>query len=80
MINSSSEEFATAGFYPFARWIEAQGVSQVTGWRWRNRKWIEAVDISGRWYVTPAGVERFQERAARGEFAKAIRPPSGKSR
>lgn len=59
----------------FDRWISSLGRSQITGWRWRRRGWIETVNIAGRLYVQRDEIDRFNARAARGEFAKAATVP-----
>ncbi len=56
---------------PWAEWLREAGVGPVTGWRWRKRGWITPVNISGRLYVAAEEMERFEKRAAAGEFATA---------
>jgi hypothetical protein len=55
---------------PLDRWLEAIDKTSATGWRWRQRGWIETVNIAGRVYITRDEIERFEERAANGEFSK----------
>lgn len=53
----------------FYHWLQEIGVARITGWRWRKRKFIETVNISGRLYVTQAAIDNFERRATSGEFA-----------
>lgn len=53
---------------PFHTFLAGMGRTSVTGWRWRRRGWINTVSIAGRLYVTQAELQRFSERAQRGEF------------
>jgi len=53
------------------------GVTPITIWRWVQRGWLSAVNVAGRPYITSESRARFDERAAKGEFAK---PPSGAAR
>jgi len=57
------------GLTPFHAFLTGLGRTSVTGWRWRRRGWITTVSIAGRLYVTQAEIQRFSERAQRGEFA-----------
>ena len=53
------------------------GVVPSTAWRWTKRGWLEKpINIGGRQYLTVAMIHRFLERAARGEFASVIKPPT----
>jgi len=58
----------------FSRWLETIPVSSTTGWRWIKRGWIRPINIAGRLYLTRSEIDRFQARAASGEFARG---PSG---
>jgi len=52
------------------------GVVPSTVRRWINQSWLdEPLDIGGRKYFTNDMLRRFKERAARGEFAGACKPP-----
>jgi hypothetical protein len=55
------------------------GISDVTLWRWKNRGWIQMVNIGGRLYVTSESIAAFDRRATSGEFAKAPRGAARKS-
>ena len=47
-----------------------------TAWRWIQRGWLdEPLNVGGRKYLTAEMVQRFKERAARGEFAGGVNPP-----
>jgi hypothetical protein len=54
----------------YAHWLASIPVSSTTGWRWVRDGRIQPINIAGRLYVTRAEIERFQARAAAGEFAK----------
>jgi hypothetical protein len=56
-----------------------RGVGPVTIWRWAQRGWINVVNISGRPYVDLASLKEFDDRARRGEFAKAPAGAAGRS-
>ena len=73
MFNES--HFNSAGPFAYHAWLESIGVSRPTGWRWRKNGMITTINISGRNYITQAEIDRFQKRAAAGEFAKTIQPP-----
>ena len=63
----------------FSGWLREIGRSRATGWRWRRRGWIATVNIGGQWFVTREAIERFNARAARGEFARASKTPHGRT-
>jgi hypothetical protein len=51
------------------------GRTPITLWRWRKRGWLDGIfDIAGKPYISHDGIKRFEDRAARGEFAQS---PSG---
>ncbi|MBI5800260.1 MAG: hypothetical protein HZA92_05965 [Verrucomicrobia bacterium] len=50
------------------------GRSRVTGFRWARRGWLSPVRIAGRLYITDEEIQRFIQRAERGEFAKVETP------
>jgi hypothetical protein len=54
---------------PFDEWLTSIGKRRVTGWNWRKRGVVKAVNIFGRLYITRAEIARFEARAANGEFA-----------
>src|ERR1051326_3984015 len=56
----------------YARWLAKTGISPVTGYRWRQRGWITAINIAGRLYLSRPEMERFQARAAAGEFSRPL--------
>lgn len=60
----------------FDSWLEDIGKTSATGWRWRQRGWIEVLNISGRLYLSRAEIERFERRAADGQFSKVHQTPS----
>lgn len=69
----------TAGLRAFEKWLEQVGVSRTTGWRWRVRRWIQTVNISGKVYVTEREVHRFTKRVEAGEFATTACVPRTQS-
>jgi len=60
---------------PFEHWLEGIGKTAATGWRWRRKGWIETVNIAGRVYISRQEIERFEARAAAGEFSQAHKAP-----
>ncbi len=52
------------------------GVTAATVWRWRQAGELDVCNIHGRLYVLPESVEKFNRRAAAGEFAKHHVTPS----
>jgi predicted site-specific integrase-resolvase len=66
---------STAALRVFEKWRQDVGVSRTTGWRWRRRRWIETLNISGKVYVTEHEVRRFTERVEAGDFATEARVP-----
>ncbi len=51
------------------------GKTPVTLWRWRQRGWLDTVNIAGRQYVTAEAVAKFLARAEAGEFAQQHTAP-----
>lgn len=45
------------------------GRSRVTGWRWARRGWLHPIRIAGKLFITDDEIQRFIERAERGELA-----------
>lgn len=58
------------GLVPLTRWAEEIGRTTSTIWRWRKLGWITTINICGKLYVAAEEVERFEARAAAGEFAR----------
>jgi hypothetical protein len=54
----------------FGLFLDSLGVTAPTGWRWRKLGWIKTLNIAGRVYVSRDEIDRFQQRAASGEFSK----------
>lgn len=46
------------------------GISPITAYRMRKRGWLSTLNIAGRQYVSMDEIERFNARAAAGEFAQ----------
>lgn len=58
----------------FSDFLDELGRSRVTGWRWVQRDWIKPIRIAGRLYITDHELQRFIERAERGELAQVANP------
>ena len=56
------------------KWLGELGVTATTGWRWRNKGIIKAINIYGRLYVSEESIAEFHRRATAGEFAKEMKP------
>lgn len=67
-----------SGLRAWSKWLQAVGIDPITGWRWRQRGWVETQNIAGRLYVTDAAIAKFQQRVAAGEFAKEPHAPKRK--
>lgn len=62
---------AQPGLISFDKWLKGVGRSDVTGWRWVQKGWLqEPVNIAGKPYLTAENIAQFNRRAAAGEFAK----------
>jgi hypothetical protein len=48
------------------RYLESLGRSRTTFWRWQKKGLIQAVNVSGRNYVTRDEIRRFEQAAASG--------------
>jgi len=64
----------------YDKFLAEMGIAPVTGWRMRNKGWIETVNIAGRHYVPHEAIVRFNERAGRGEFSRTPSKPTPKAR
>jgi hypothetical protein len=60
----------------FGLFLESLGVTPPTGWRWRKLGWINTLNIAGRVYISREEIERFQQRAAAGEFSRTHVTPT----
>jgi hypothetical protein len=72
--------FNSQGLFSYHKWLENVGVSRPTGWRWRKQGLITTLNIAGRNYITGEEIDRFQKRAAAGEFAKKSLPGGRKEK
>ena len=64
----------------FALFLESLGVTPPTGWRWRKQGWIKTLNIAGRVYVSRDEIDKFQQRAASGEFSRIHKTPNRRER
>lgn len=63
------------------QFLEQSGLCRATVWKYGKAGWLSSINIAGRLYFTRAEIARFNARAARGEFAKAVaRPREGNGR
>ncbi len=65
----------TCSLVPFGNFLADLGKSSVTGWRWRRAEFVKTLNISGKVYISRDEIQRFEQRAAAGEFAKAAHVP-----
>lgn len=61
------------GGMEFIYWLAKVGKSRPTGFRWRRKGMVKTVNIQGKLFVTHKEINRFWQRAERGEFAKQPR-------
>jgi hypothetical protein len=71
---------AVSNFLAFDRWLKDIDRTPATGWRWRKRGWIKTINVCGRLYVSRDEINRFERRAAAGEFSKTHVTPKHKER
>jgi len=64
-----------SNLFQLEKWLATIGVVPATAWRWRRKGWIETVNIAGRVYISRQEIERFEARAAAGEFSQAHKAP-----
>jgi len=76
-MNCSEEQLKTRTclLVPFGNFLADLGKSSVTGWRMRRDGLINTVNISGKLYIRLEEIQRFEQRAAAGEFAKVAHLP-----
>jgi hypothetical protein len=70
MHNLNSNQTHDQSVVPFSTFLEQVGRSATCGWRWRQKGWVETINVAGRLYIAQEEIERFHKRAAAGEFAK----------
>src|SRR4029453_9711535 len=58
------------------KFIQQTGLSPVTVWRFRKKRFLQTVNICGRPYVLRSEIGRFNSRALAGEFSKPCARPS----
>ena len=72
------EDFVAArrsGLVPLTRWAKEIGRTTCTLWRWRSLGWITVQNIAGKLYISRLEIERFEARAAAGEFSRTPTVP-----
>lgn len=57
------------------KFMHETGLCPSTCWRFRKRGWLKVENIAGRNYITRAAILEFNQRMARGEFAKDRKNP-----
>jgi hypothetical protein len=67
-----------SNLFAFDRWLKDIDRTPATGWRWRKRGWINTINVSGRLYISRDEINRFETRAAAGEFSKPHVTPKRK--
>jgi hypothetical protein len=67
---AQAEDSRRGGLVPLSRWAKEIGRSTPTIWRWRKLGWIKTVNICSKLYVAAEEIQRFEARAAAGEFAR----------
>ncbi len=72
---TSKPHIDTGAPVALAAFTAQAGLNPVTAWRWRKKGWITTINIAGRQYITREEVERFNARAAAGEFARDAAMP-----
>jgi hypothetical protein len=70
MSNLKCNTVSENGIVPFSVFLQQVGKSANCGWRWRRKNWVNTMNVAGRLYIAKSEIERFQKRAAAGEFAK----------
>ncbi len=75
-MSTKSEATPTSGLVSFETWLREIDKTPATGWRWRQRGWIETVNIAGRLFVSREAIAEFEKRAAAGELSKVHKTPS----
>jgi hypothetical protein len=75
--SDSKSSVAEPGILPisFQKFCSSIPITPMTGWRWRQRGWIETINLAGRLYCTPEAIAKFNRRSATGEFSKEHKVP-----
>ena len=69
---------AVSHLLAFDRWLKDIDRTPATGWRWRKQGWIKTINVCGRLYISRDEINRFETRAAAGEFSKTHVTPKRK--
>jgi len=80
MATATQCNVSAANLVSFDKWLADRGSTRVTGYRYRQRGLINAVNIFGRLYVSREEIHQFEERALRGDFARAVKIPDRAAR
>ena len=79
MQSNATPQTPTVGLIALSVWLKQIGRSATTGWRWIRAGWLHPINIAGRPYLTATDISQFNDRAARGEFARPPKGAAGKS-
>ena len=66
---------APGAIISLSQWLQRVGVTACTAWRWRKKGWLQTVNIAGRQYLTQEAIDKFNKRAAAGDFAQVHKVP-----
>ena len=69
MSENDSLAGADGELVPFGRWLASMGKTRATGWNYRKKGVVKCVNVFGSVYITRREIQRFEARAAAGEFA-----------
>lgn len=73
--DEQSSESNCGNLVPFDEWLRSIKKGRVTGWNWRKKGVVKAINVFGGIYITRAEIARFETRAANGEFVVQRRAP-----
>ena len=75
---AKSECGLDCGGIEFILWLTRIGKSRSTGYRWQKKQMLKTVNVEGKLFITKQQIDRFWDRAGKGEFAKKPRGASAK--
>lgn len=67
----TADGFETPPIIPLGKFLQQLGRSRTTGFRWRQKGWLNTVTIAGRPYLRREDIQTFLRRAAEGDFERA---------